>query len=543
MDACLERPRPLVMALTALVAWQFLVGAYPGQIVSAAYCSLAFLFVRATSLGYRQALTGLAALLAAGLIALGLSMVKFLPILVDDSSIRQSADQASQLDLPMLSTLLFDFDVSYLGNDVTMRNLFLPLPILLLAPLGVGRGKAWLAAGVMAGVAVFFMVDPWGLAAKLPLFSVSRFHLADYRPMLHLGLVLCAAIGLDRLGKQDHPAWKTLLLASLAIGVVLALVVLGSRLGVPPDRRWLVSGLLLASVALSVAWRYWGGQRDNARAALATGLLLATTWQGVDHVTKNNRVWKVERSDAAEVAIYGAPLKQLLDVDRYDALDHRPRRLVVGDLPADRSALYDPRYGRSWVSERFSAFGYDDLKGSPTFQKFYEGAGQPAGSEVRKQLDWLVARSQVIVGPTTLSAVLAAAERCGDGDGACDATGQPDRRVTPRQFLENGEVWEIASSAALAVTQNETWYQGWKSRICDARERECRPGPDAQGLEGLRSWELPAGQYRLVTFYEPPHWALAKWLSWLSAAALLLLAAMHLAIHHRLLSSPRKKPV
>lgn len=137
--------------------------------------------------------------------------------------------------------------------------------------------------------------------------------------------------------------------------------------------------------------------------------------------------------------MYGSSIRDMVSVNRYDALVSRPGRIQLEALPLDRAQLYDPRYTRGWLSERFSAFGYDDLKGARTFQYFYDGASTP-NSPVHRQIHWLIAPSQLVIADNApLNLVLDAAERCGPV-AACDISGRSDGRVKPLRFFENGEV-------------------------------------------------------------------------------------------------------
>lgn len=530
--ACLKRPGPPMTVLAALVAWQYLVGSYPGQIVAAAYVLSVVVVVVARDMRGADAARGVSWLALAAMFAIGLACIKFLPVAMDSGNIRQVADQLSTVDTDVLTTLLFDYDVPYLGNDVTMRDLFVVLPVLLLAPLGMGLGIAGRVGLALSVVAAFFIVDPAGLAARLPLFSVSRFHLADFRPALHLGLALAAGAGLDALRQRAVPAWRWVFM-----GVTVLLLVWLSRhavaIGLNPDSFQRPAWIALASMTgMALAWRAGDARIRNG----ALGLLLAmAAWSGISHVRGNARVWNTPRSDAQEIAMYGSSIRDMVSVNRYDALVSRPGRIQLEALPLDRAQLYDPRYTRGWLSERFSAFGYDDLKGARTFQYFYDGASTP-NSPVHRQIHWLIAPSQLVIADNApLNLVLDAAERCGPV-AACDISGRSDGRVKPLRFFENGEEWLVTAPGPMTVVQNEVWYDGWKSRICRA-DSTCLEGPLAQDFNGLRRWQLPAGDYRLVTYYRPPGWTLARWISLVSAALLAALALVYFLARIKLLSS------
>lgn len=65
-------------------------------------------------------------MVVAGLIVVGLAAVKFLPAPVDGGNICYDAGETTLADASILTTLLLDYDVEFLRNEVTMRDLFLP---------------------------------------------------------------------------------------------------------------------------------------------------------------------------------------------------------------------------------------------------------------------------------------------------------------------------------------------------------------------------------------------------------------------------------
>lgn len=532
-DWCVKKKSAISIALLALLTWQFLVGAYPGEIVAAAYCLPLCVAVRLFSVPRSEWARGLACLTFAASLAIGMSAVKFLPVAMDLSNIRQSAAQVSQVDIGVLSTVLFDFDVEYLPNDVTMRDLFIALPVLVLAPLGAGHSIAGRFGLVLCLVAALFILDPLGLASKLPLFNVSRFHLADFRPALHLGMCLLAAQAFDTL-RAKLRLNQALALAAVSVVLLSSLMLLGSQLGVERKELALV-GITSGVTGILAALLWWGRDRLVWTTVVGVCLVLLTAWSGVRHVERNARVWKVPRTDSAEIAQYGAPLSQLIGKDRYDALTNRPARLVFSDLPADRAQLYDPRYGRGWVGERFAAFGYSDLKGAKTYQHFYDGAKQPDGTLVRQQIEWLLRPSGLILDTSSMEKTLLVARECDFQ--VCASSASADTRIRPQLFLENGEVWEVNSRAPIRVTQNETWYPGWRSRLCEGGQ--CRSGPVAQDSEGLRTWSLPSGRYTFVSYYRPPGWTQARFVTLAAAFTIFLLLLLHVAKRFKLIKSSR----
>ena len=92
-------------------------------------------------------------------------------------------------------------------------------------------------------------------------------------------------------------------------------------------------------------------------------------------------------------------------------------------------------------------------------------------------------------------------------------------------FRNNGAVYEVNLDSPLAIVENEPYYPGWRARVC--RDDSCSGTIRARSVAGvLRAWELPAGKYRLVTYFEPPGWRIALYISWASIAVALLVFAV-----------------
>lgn len=107
-------------------------------------------------------------------------------------------------------------------------------------------------------------------------------------------------------------------------------------------------------------------------------------------------------------------------------------------------------------------------------------------------------------------------------------------------FRENGAVYEIGSAKPFVLVENEPWYPGWRSLLCT--NGGCRPGPEARSQQQvLRSWTLPAGSWRLITYFEPPKWRTAQTVS-RAALMLLVLAVIALAWRGHRASQPSNDP-
>lgn len=543
IHALLERVTAMRFLLCSLITWQFLVASYPGIVVSGGYAAAlllaawAVVHLRADPVG---SVGRLAAVTAAGLMGLGLAAVKFLPALADPENLRQSGGHLTLANGPVFTTLLLDFDVPFLPHDVTMRDLFLPLPVLLLAALGAGARGNRLPGLVLVVLGLAGLVDlpaVQRLFDPLPMMRSSRFQISDFRPVLHVGLCVWAAAGVTVLLRLRNRSWTTLLLLGLAVAGVAALLAYAAALGYIDHRVRFAATILLLSTGL-LGWlcsRPPSSARGRYGALGALLVLLAAS--GYDHVTANGRVWKTPRTDAAEIAMFGRTIHELVSIDRFQAITARPARLQFTPLPAGRMALYDVRYDLAWIAEGFAAFGYEDLKGSAVFQRLYESANRPEGHPDRLVLEWLMAPSSTVLLNPQATLTPKDLLKCGDG---CRIGTAPGTHARMTAFRENGAVYEIGSAKPFVLVENEPWYPGWRSLLCT--NGGCRPGPEARSQQQvLRSWTLPAGSWRLITYFEPPKWRTAQTVS-RAALMLLVLAVIALAWRGHRASQPSNDP-
>lgn len=524
----LARASPCRFLACVLVTWQFLVGSYPGIVVAAAYAAMIAVAVVVAEERSRAQLGRLALLALAGIVAAGLSAVKFLPIAMDMANIRQSGGDVSLVNAALASTLVSGFDVPALPHDVTMRDLFTPLPLLLLAFFADFRTRAGRIGVVLMALCALVLLD-WpplqSVVAGLPGLRISRFQLSDFRPVLHIAVALLAAAGLDSLLRRSDQ--HRLVRAAIAAAAVVALVALAARVGNPVSRPGLVGFSLLATLAAAFVLAY-ANMGEAARRGVAVAPVLLVVLGGAMHVNAAARVWVTPRADDIERARLGDTIENLVAKNRFAALTHRPARIVVNELPVEaRGALYDPRYDIGWLGEGFSAFGYEDLKGSAVFQRLYAAVMGDAMAEDAMYVRWMLRPSSVAVGPDAAAAIAAVRLGC--------ATDCPETLTAPgvvmRAFREDGANYDLDLPRASALVENEPWYPGWHSILCDTHA--CRAGPDSVAAAGLlRLWQVPPGRWRMVTYYRPPGWTTATAVS-RGSAVLGLLTLLGLLLWRR----------
>lgn len=522
-----KRGTALWLLLFVLVCWQLIVGAYPGIVVSSAYLCAALLLI----LGLKKPVAPdirLSRVLLIGigsLCAAALASVKYLPALLDAANVRHSVEPIALADASIFTTLVFGYDVAFLPNDLTMRDLFLPTTLFYLATLGLRRDLITAFGAAVVGMAILFMLDVgwWqSLVGMLPGARISRFPLSDFRPALHLGICLLAASSTTQMLRGDSAtisSWtiRTLLFAT----ALLALGWYGLRLGHQPyGFYWAIGSVALSAlVCLAVITRTL--RPLVVRMAFLCIVLLVLA-HGRDHVLTNARAWNVERNDAIERNLYGNTLSALTAVNRFKALAWRPERLVFDQLPvASRADLIGERYLLGWVAEGFSAFGYENYKFMPALRRLYNAALVDAEPRDRASLNWMLRRSAVFVLSAPADVPEEALLSCVQA--ICRGSGTDSAVIQMEQFRENGAVYRIVTPKPFFFIENEAMYTGWQSFLCVGSD--CRPGPKAAAANGfLRGWAMPAGDYRLITYYRPPGWRVASVMAWIGACIALALA-------------------
>lgn len=494
----------------SLILWQFLVGAYAGMIVSAAYaCVIVAAFETYFVRQKTRSLWPFAIVFLAVASAVGLSMVKFLPVLVDFSSVRQSAGQVSGVTFELLTTLLFDFDLDGMPNDLSMRDMFVGLPILWLSIVGMvstGSDKSKMPH-VLVVVALIPMVaysPVQSLVAVLPLMDVSRFHISDFRPVLHLVMLLFAAYGCDQLLRNEK---SRVLTASMVIGAVLvmALSVYGWHLSQPEKAFvWPLVAALCMLPAVAV-WLTDRSAEPRGRAVIAICLLSAVAVSGYGHALRSERVWRMPRSDAAEVATFGTTIRELLSNSPVGPIEYRPARALLAPLPASRGELYDELYNFAWLAQGYAAFGYENMATSRTLSEIYDAAISRKESDLQTAMRWMIERSSVRLLPDLATFDLHSFSEC---IGVCVEPSIADNaQVRMIAFRPEGAVYEVNAVTAFSMVENELYYSGWTGLVCSF-DNVCADAEVSAQPVGrvLRGWSLPAGRYRFMTYYQPPAW-------------------------------------
>lgn len=515
--------RRLGVVFAGLITFQYLVAAYPGQVVSAFYVSIAYVVWQC----YESRREGklalyIGSLAAAGLAGLLLCALKWWPVVVSHDMLTVDwTSSAARIYAVNLLTLFFRSDVGFLRGDATLRTMFLGAAVISLLFFLRRFGPDKRALTVMAAVSLVLgslVFGHEGLVKWLPGVSVSRFQLLDYRGTFHLSLVLLAALVLDDwLSVPATRREKQLrIVVGLAFYAVMAL--LGRAAGwTLPD----LVPLLLFALCLPLIAALAGGPSPASLWGLFGALWLLNLLSVHNHVMHIEENWNPDPYKVYEQRFYQGSMEKLLVQSRPEVWSYRPRRLV---LPSDILSTRDswlpkhPAYSRQWFIGGFAAFGADNVKRSVPHQALFDALRRDTNVPGRPLLAFMLNRSEAAVMDPALPFDGAKLTLCG----VLQCGMARDARLAMTQFRLDGASYMLDTDTAVRVVENEMWYPGWSGQLTDVR----RPGAPPESVEAepfgpyLRSWTLPAGDWRLNTNYRAPGRGASWFMFWIGSVLL-----------------------
>lgn len=517
--------------ISAIVLSQLLVGGYPGNVVSTAYaCALwgGFFFLQLSSRAERiKYATSVALVVVAGTL---MAMTKWLPVAMFSGS---GFGIEHRPPLPMqaqqLLTLVMPYEFDGLPDDVTMRALWLPMVVLWgLAFAGLRDRVAVLGYGLIALAAFMGMVVPRVelLQKILPGVTVSRFPLSDWRPVLHIGLILVGVIGWHRALSCSLSLPRLVVGQVLATTAVVGLLLWAIYSGYPANalsRALVVSSVLVAvGLALTLVRQGFLPIPSWPR-VLAIVLLLTTAADGYLYYHAQPRTWNMPWTEQDESALFGGKFDALNGDREQSLIQRRPARRQVGEgveeILSQRNSLL---YNQCWYGHSFCTFGYNNLRMSEPHRKFGEAAADVGGAAL---LAFAGHRQQLLVLPPGSD------DKVPDDASSlaeADAIGQTDGfQVEFLRYSNDTVEYRIKSNAPRVVVENEIWWQGWKVELCN--QGACLEElPTVATRQALRSWKIPSGSWNVRVQYHAPS-VVPGYICWLLGFFLVLgIGAMRL---------------
>lgn len=493
--------------LASIILFQFLIAAYPGAIAAAAYSIPLFVF--AGAFPYLRQQKGQSLILIyvlVGLSAASMAMLKWLPPIFEgdlrtDLAVDGGDWKLIPITLSLTSTLFLPFDRPFLPADPTMRSLWLPAALLvgLFFLPTVSRRSA--QAFVLVIIAVFFGgLSPALVEGGIPLpgLTLSRFPIADWRPILHIGLIVLACAGWEAILRRQLSFGSVATRALIAIGVGAFICWAANRQGYVRLDLALpaATGFIAVALALLFAIRA-PSDHLRPRVSVLLGVLLGATviFHGMKFYNQEARVWRFALTPQVEEALFdGFRTEQLSTYRAPLGMPRRPERLVFGK---DYAEMIDYRnstaYNSCFYAARFCVLGYNNLRLSMPHWSFRRAVMDPQRGPAL--LNFVRQPQKLIVMPTGSSPDFSSG--LGLGTNGNVETSIPGVTVEVLGYRGEWTKYRITTPQEVQVTENEIWTSGWAMYLC--QEGQCAPAAEpGRTKEYLRTWVVPAGTWDVV---------------------------------------------
>ncbi len=488
--------RVWAIPVAALVIWQAVTGMYPGMTIAFVYVGAVWVVTHQVSTRYPLR-SFLVPLVISVLIAGLLSMPRLLPYAMLQEDAAGSLQESSSFSPALLGTLVFGYSSDQIGNDISMRSLFVPSTMLILAFFACWRDRITkLAIALLVPAIVLGMPGlPWAEAAqKLPGLGFSRFGLSDFKVFMVLGIVLLACSGATALvvnGSRVRLPRKMWISLGSALVFVLVIGLLGKLGPYSNDER--IPGFVLLLLALASVSALFVSRirlRHNSGSALLLVLAIMTAVTGTVWAFQTELPWRTDRI-AGELSTFGETVETLISVR--PAIGETVQRASRVPLPEDAAISgvmsgYSNRYSYLNLD---SIVSYINLKGSVTQALLVESLVGPNASP--EFAAFLAAPG------TAVTVVPGSSVDAGQLSACVESSSCGDASVTPISYTPGHLTYEFSSPGKLDAIFNEAYYQGWTAEACI--DSSCQALPAGRNAQGLVSVAVPEGTYLLHLDY------------------------------------------
>lgn len=492
-----RQPATLGKGVLLLPLWLYLLatGGYPGNLIATTLAGAVYLPVQVADAIRRgasrqEALRAGAAVAGLAVAGFAMAAVHLGPIWLHRELFHRAATVAqlgyNNLWSVGLGTLVFSSRALPPQPDLSMTSTFISVPGFVLVWFALGRRlKERLPLTVVLVLASAMAGGPRSLvwraaAAALPPVALSRFPISDYRPLIALGLIALAIVGLCAVARGEHTRRGIAVRSGLALLVLLHLARETYHSLSHPQVRWCLA-VALATVLLLV------GLRLRARPLGWTAAFAVIALVGIDALRvlpdmnswrqpdiraiytqrgwTTETPWELARADGLEAKARTRPAREEVGHHnwfswagylqmRYMMADRTPCLLAVAH-EARRRGNYAAYMRREWAPLLVAGQGVEWTDAGPRLPPHAFRRASASGGEVR----------QVAYGLDEIHYVVELRE--------------------PSLMIEN----EIHSP-------------GWTATLDGPGDR--RRITAVAVNEVFRGWQLPAGRYRMAARFHTP---------------------------------------
>ena len=329
----------------------------------------------------------------------------------------------------------------------------------------------------------------------LPLTDISRFAITDWRNSFNLGIVILAALILNRV-TVNGINWIKFRFTFLIMAAIY-LTKNGLTIGQRPLNIIIFIFLLLISFLIIQA-------QTKIKSNFPKIILLLTFLGGVIFAFQNSFSWMTTVKEQ-NFNIYNNTFTNVQENTFYP-LKYRPKRVsfLAQPLTAENYKT-DQRFNRFWLTGGFGAFGYHNIKDIKAYSSLFPRLEKNKDPVV----DFLMARSKQLA-LQNKDNLEKSIEDCTFSIGCSN-----NLSVSIRQeyFDKQSEKFKISAQSEFIMIQNEMFSPVWHGKVCT--KNNCEQIESFATLDSLRSWSLPKGDYVLETYAQTPFDKLRWWLFYL----------------------------
>jgi hypothetical protein len=501
--------------LIAFLAFQYMVGVYPGIIIASIYLLGIYVllnFYFESNLRKQYVLYQLLPFL----MGVFLSFLKWLPLVTAERLYR--GGNTVEVTPAIISTLIYSYDTLVLPNDITMRSFFLA-PILLISIFLLQKiTRPVLIYSLMALVAIalgFDLSETSRWQEALPFLSESRFRTTDFKLFWILSTIMLAGFALQQVKERGISLIRgatAIVLAFFTFTYLnrLAKTALLEDMLRPGNNFARIAGAIFVLMTVFFFLSRYFKFTINLSLTLA---LFGTLFIGYQWTEVNKTPWNTDRIGIEQI-YYGMTVDKRIVEGKTRIINLRPER-IGPEFPIPYPiALTSQMWSNSEINKTFSLGGYVPLKGIPRYEQMIEFAKTSESVPfytllAKAQTGWLVNNDAATL--DSINCIY---------DQSCLVQ---ESTVTPASWDISKLEFEISSPSDALMVVNEIPWDGWRAKVCDSNN--CKVAEVNTELDQLLlAVQVEASTEKVVFEYFQPYKEISWIIFWIALALIIMIA-------------------
>jgi hypothetical protein len=474
----------------SLLIFQSITGSYPGNLISTFYTVLLFILFISLGEGSFNSRYYLRLMLI-GLLGSLMGALRYLPVIQLQNSFPKNVGNQAGITFYNLKYLIYPYVGENLPwEDPTLRSIFIG-SVALCAMLFINfKAKYFKSWFLLTLISIFLMSQNEFnvlIRENIPLLNVSRFAITDWRNTFNISVIMLTGITLNNL--KPLGKYRKIFLVITFFVLITFLTFLGHEVNFSILQIFYV--LLVLTLTFFTIFKLTDTSISNNMYSKILVALAAVT--GIIFVFQNSFSWSTTVKEQ-NFNIYNNTFTNVQESIKYP-LKYRTSRIILRTPPlVPEDYKNDQRYNRFWLTGNFGALGYHNVKDIPAYAALFprlESQNDPL-------IKFLLSKSKqlIVISESNTNDLL---NQCNLENFCKNAYGV---RIFQNYFDKGGESFSVDAPINFTLIQNEMFSPVWHGKIC--KQDNCKNISTKPFMDSLRSWELPAGRYELITEAKTP---------------------------------------